>query len=115
MIPVGFPKPDNPYYSFPMHDNSTPEFAERVVRLIHLAEMMNRKIDTLTDCVVNISRRLDSVEERLFAQALAEPEIAEKMEQIAEELENLEEERATHRLPVNAVSPSELAAILGGR
>ena len=115
MMPVGFPKPDNPYYPFPMPDYSTPELAERIARLVHLAEVMNRKIDALTDCVVNISRRLDSVEERLFAQALMEPETAEKMEQIATELEDLEKERAAHRLSVNTVSPSELVAILAGR
>ena len=95
-----------------MVDHSTPEFAEQIVRLVHLAEAMNRKIDSLTDCVVDISRRLDSVEERLFTQDSTGPGIAEK---IVEELGILEEERASHRLSANAVSPDELAALLGKR
>ena len=98
-----------------MPEHSTAEIAERITRLVLLAEMMNRKIDTLTDCVVNVSRQLDSVEERLVAQALAEPETSEKMEQLAVEIEDLEKERASQRLSANAVSPDELAALLGGR
>ena len=87
---------------------------EKIARLLYLAESMNRKIDALTDCVTNIAQRLDAVEGHIFAQALAEPEVADKMEQITEELESLEEERVSHRQSANAVSASELAALFGG-
>jgi len=88
---------------------------EQIVRLLHLVDAMNRKVDALTDCVVSFSRQLDSVEERLFAQVLAKPAITEKMERVAEELDSLEAERASQRLPANAVSADELAALLNAR
>ncbi len=93
-----------------MSDLSTPE---SVARLLRLAESTNRKLDALTDCVAEISRRLNALEERLSAQTLNDPEVAETMERITEELETLEEERASQRQSSNMVSFDELSALLG--
>jgi len=88
---------------------------EQIARLLRLVEVLNSKVDALTDCVVSLSRQLDSVEQRLIAQSLAEPEVAAKMERVAEELDSREADRASQRLPANAVTADELAALLSGR